>query len=337
MEKQTLPLVSIIVPFFNVEQYIDSCIVSIFKQDYQHIELILIDDCGSDKSSKIVEEYQQKAPAHIDFRILKHPHNKGLSAARNTGTKAALGNYILYVDSDDRLFPNTVSLMMSQALKNDADMVVGDYVSMRDDEIVDSTVPENTVEGVISGTINILECYCRHGFYMMAWNKLVRASLLRDNHIEFIEGIIHEDNPWSMSLAFLMKRIVVLRKNTYVYTVRPGSIVTDSKIEQKRKSWYCGLLSYIKNINEHPQFKDNYVFHNFVVSEILSYLFLVGRNFNRQVTLNVLRNLDALSYNCKYGSPFTKSLPITHRIYNLMLVSPTWMRFLLLKLILAFK
>lgn len=337
MDKGTLPLISIIVPFFNVEQYIGSCIESIFKQDYKNIELILIDDCGSDNSRKIVEEYLQKAPTYIDYRILKHPHNKGLSAARNTGTRVAHGDYILYVDSDDRLFPDSVSSMLNQALKNDADMVVGDYVSMKDNEIVDSTVPENTVEGVISGAINILECYCRHGFYMMAWNKLVRASILRDNHIEFIEGIIHEDNPWSMHLAFLMKCIVVFRKNTYVYTVRPGSIVTDSKIEQKRKSWYCGLLSYIKNIKEHPQFKDNYVFHEFVVSEILSYLFLVGRNFNRQVILSVLRNLDALSYDCKYGSPFTKSLPITHRIYNLMLVSPTWMRYLLFKLMLVFK
>lgn len=337
MEKQTLPLVSIIVPFFNVEQYIGSCIESIFKQDYKNIELILIDDCGSDNSSKMVEEYQQKAPSYIDYRILKHPHNKGLSAARNTGSKVAHGDYILYVDSDDRLFPDSISSMLDQALKNDADMVVGDYVSVRDNDVVDSTVPTNTAEGVISGTINILECYCRHGFYMMAWNKLVRASILKDNHVEFIEGIIHEDNPWSMHLAFLMKRIVVFRKNTYVYTVRPGSIVTDSKIEKKRKSWYRGLLSYVKDIDEHPQFQDNYAFHEFVVSEILSYLYFVGNNFNRQVTLSILRDLDVLSYDCKYRSPLAKSLPITHRIYNLMLVSPTWMRYLLVKLILTFK
>lgn len=337
MDKRTQPLVSIIVPFFNVEEYIGSCIESIFKQDYKGIELILIDDCGSDNSSKIVEEYRQKTPSYIDYRILKHPHNKGLSAARNTGTKVAHGDYILYVDSDDRLFPDSVSSMLDQALKYNADIVVGDYVSMRNNEIVDSTVPVNNVEGVISGTANILECYCRHGFYMMAWNKLVRTSILKDNHVEFIEGIIHEDNPWSMHLAFLMKRIVVFRKNTYIYIVRPGSIVTDSKIEKKRKSWYCGLLSYIKNINEHPQFKDNYAFHDFVVSEILSYLYLVGHNFNKQVTLSVLRDLDALSYGSKFRSPFAKSLPITHRIYNLMLVSPTWMRYLLVKLMLTFK
>lgn len=331
------PLVSVIVPFYNVELYIGDCIESIFIQDYCKIELIFIDDCGSDSSSTIVEEYVKKAPSNIKCIVLQHPFNKGLSAARNSGTKAAHGDYIIYVDSDDRLLPKAISSMVATAIKDNADMVVGDYIAMQDDEIVNSKVPTNKANGLIVGTSNILNCYCQHGFYMMAWNKLIRASLVNDNNVEFIEGIIHEDNPWSMETIFLSERIVVLRENTYIYTVRPGSIVTDMKADLKRKSWFRGLQSYIENIKKYPLYKDNYAFHEYMVSETLSFLYFVGHNFNRKITWNVLKNLNLLSYKNNYQSPFAKSLPITHRIYNLMLITPTLVRYFLLKTTLAIK
>lgn len=331
------PLVSVIVPFYNVELYIGDCIESIFIQDYCKIELIFIDDCGSDSSSTIVEEYVKKAPSNIKCIVLQHPFNKGLSAARNSGTKAAHGDYIIYVDSDDRLLPKAISSMVATSIKDNADMVVGDYIAMQGDEIVNSKVPTNTVKGLIVGTSNILNCYCLHGFYMMAWNKLIRASIVKDNNVEFIEGIIHEDNPWSMETTFLLERIVILRENTYIYTVRPGSIVTDMKADLKRKSWFRGLQSYIKNIEKYPLYKDNYAFHEYMVSETLSFLFFVGHNFNRKTTWNVLKNLNMLSYNNKYQSPFAEKLPITHRVFNLMLMTPTLMRYILLKITMAIK
>lgn len=331
------PLVSIIVPYYNVELYITPCIESIFIQDYSNIELILIDDCGSDSSSVIVEKYVKKAPSHIKCIILKHPFNKGLSAARNTGTKAAHGDYIIYVDSDDRLLPKAISSMVATAIKDNADMVVGDYIAMQDDEIVDSKVPTNTAKGLIVGTANILDCYCQHGFYMMAWNKLIRTTLVKDNNVEFIEGIIHEDNPWSMKMAFLLERIVILREKTYIYTVRPGSIVTDMKADLKRKSWFRGLHSYIENIKKYPFYKDSYAFHEYMVSETLSFLYFVGHNFNRKTTWNVLKNLNLLSYKNNYQSPLAEKLPITHRVFNLMLMTPTLMRYILLKITMAIK
>lgn len=331
------PLVSIIVPFYNVELYIRDCIESIFIQDYSKIELIFIDDCGSDTSSSIVEEYVKKAPSNINCFVLKHPINKGLSAARNTGTNAAHGDYIIYVDSDDRLLPKALSSMVDQALKENADMVVGDYIAMKEDKIVNSTVPINTASGLIVGTSNILDIYCHHGFYMMAWNKLIRTTLIKNNNIKFIEGIIHEDNPWSMNLVFLLERIVILRKDTYIYIVRPGSIVTGSKLDLKRKSWFRGLQSYIVDINKYPLYKNNYAFHEYMVSEAVSFLSFVGHNFNRKTTLNVLKNLNLLSYKNNYQSPFAKFLPITHRIFNLMLITPTLVRYFLLKITLAIK
>lgn len=337
VKKDKNPLVSIIVPFFNVESYIGACIESIFGQDYNNIELILIDDCGSDRSAEIVDKYIKSTPLNIDFFVLKHSFNKGLSAARNTGTKAAHGDYLIYVDSDDRLFPNAISSMVEKALRDNADMVVGDYISMKGNEVVGSTVPTNTAEGLIVGTANIIDCYCHYGFYMMAWNKLIRASIITNNKVEFIEGIIHEDNPWSMKLAFLMERVVILRNNTYIYTIRPGSIVTNSKLDLKRNSWFRGLQSYVEDINKHPQFRNNYAFHEYVVSEILLFLFFVGHNFDRRTSIGVLKKLDKMAYDCKFKSPFKKELPITHRLFNLMLLSPVWLRFLLLKLILTFK
>lgn len=93
----------------------------------------------------------------------------------------------------------------------------------------------------------------------------------------------------------------------------------------------------IENIKKYQLYKDNYAFHEYMVSETLSFLYFVGHNFNRKTTWNVLKNLNLLSYKNNYQSPFAKSLPTTHRIYNLMLITPTLVRYFLLKITLAIK
>ena len=122
-----LPSISIIIPIYNVEKYITRCLFSVINQSYKgDIECILVDDCGIDNSAviskRLIEDYQ----GSIHFIILHHKYNRGLSAARNTGTLAASGEYLYYLDSDDELPKNAIDLMVEQvSLHPDVQIVQG--------------------------------------------------------------------------------------------------------------------------------------------------------------------------------------------------------------------
>lgn len=120
------PTISIIIPVYNVEPYIDECICSVLEQQGDTpLELILVDDCGEDNSMDIVRERVSNLPPHLTATILQHKKNRGLSAARNTGTAAARGEYILYLDSDDALLPTAISTLLQEAQKSGADITIG--------------------------------------------------------------------------------------------------------------------------------------------------------------------------------------------------------------------
>ena len=100
--------VSIIIPIYNVEPYIERCLQSVVSQTYPYFECILIDDCGNDRSMPFAEQFIQNYSGEIHFRILRHENNCGLSSARNTGMKAANGDYIYFMDSDDAITPECI-------------------------------------------------------------------------------------------------------------------------------------------------------------------------------------------------------------------------------------
>lgn len=120
--------VSVIIPVYNVEPYIAACIQTVMRQTYQgELECILVDDCGTDNSMEIAEKLISDYQGPIEFRILHHEHNRGLSAARNTGTAASKGDYIYFLDSDDEISPNCIELMANVVLKHpQVEVVQGD-------------------------------------------------------------------------------------------------------------------------------------------------------------------------------------------------------------------
>ena len=109
-------IISIIIPIYNVQDYIIECLDSIASQTYTAgVECILVDDCGNDNSMKMVNDYLDSYKGEIDFRIVKHEHNRGLSAARNTGIMDAKGKYVLFVDSDDSISDQCLMYFMQVA------------------------------------------------------------------------------------------------------------------------------------------------------------------------------------------------------------------------------
>ena len=184
--------ISIIVPVYNVAPYIAACLQSVMHQTCQDaLECILVDDCGTDNSMEVVGEMLQSYEGPIGFKVVHHTQNRGLSAARNTGMAEATGDYVYFLDSDDRSIPG---------------------VALR--------LPGGTI---LRGK-EILHAYRLQQWYMMSVNKLYRLDFLRHNALQFKEGILHEDELWSFQLACLAQSMTIISAETYIYKLRQGSI-----------------------------------------------------------------------------------------------------------------
>lgn len=226
-------MVSIIIPVYNVEQYIAACLESVASQTYTDYEVILVDDCGSDGSMRIVHD-------NVDVnkcRIVRHERNRGLSAARNTGTAAAKGKYVFYLDSDDTITPDCLKMLVAEAERTEAELVVGDIRVTGDDRWIPRLKDD------VNSTDDCFRSYLQGQYYMMAWNKLVRRDFLERNKISFVEGLIHEDCAWSFTVACVAKKIAFVHEETYNYLVRSNSIQT-GKDFTKHFDAYCTLLQY---------------------------------------------------------------------------------------------
>ncbi len=215
--------ISIIIPVYNVEPYIEECLRSVMMQFCSvPIECLLIDDCGTDNSMIIAEHLLQEYSGPIQFRIFRHERNRGLSAARNTGIKNASGDYILFLDSDDELTESSIEYLSKPLIENDYDVVVGSYNLIGQGHFdilrINSDIKILTQE-------HIFKIFIAREIYEMAWNKLVRRNFLINNNIWFVEGLLHEDILWSFYLFYYSHKVKLLIAPTYKYRVRESGII----------------------------------------------------------------------------------------------------------------
>ncbi len=217
------PRISVIIPVYNVACYIEDCLQSVLEQDYNNMEIIVVDDCGTDDSMDIVENFVRVHACHI--KILHHTKNRGLSAARNTGVKHSTGEYLFFLDSDDVLCPDAIRCFIRYMKEyGHADFFVGNC-------IVEGTFPaiRLTTPPVLEGRENILSCFCREEWYMMAWGKLVSRKFFIDNNLWFAEGRLHEDYFFSFCLALSANKMITVQEPVYKYIIRENSITTAKK------------------------------------------------------------------------------------------------------------
>lgn len=210
--------ISVVVPAYNVEKYIEECITSICKQTYTNLEIIIVDDGSKDGTGKICDEL-----AKIDDRILViHKENGGLSDARNTGIEHATGKYLGFVDSDDYIIPTMYEMLYQKLKEEDADITQGRFVAFRtngDFEEIEMKLPA----GLISPKkmcLNLINAHCAET--VVVWNKLYKKELF--DQIRFPLGRIFEDE-FIMHEVFLQcKKIYVLDEDIYFYRQNESSI-----------------------------------------------------------------------------------------------------------------
>jgi len=216
------PKLSVIIPVYKVEPYLQKCIDSILNQTFRDLELILVDDGSPDNCPAICDAAAQKDERVVVF----HRKNGGLSAARNAGLMAARSDYIGFVDSDDYIAPEMYEKLYAAMVENDAQLAICNYTYVDTEGNVLSQWESPILNG--GGVLDRVQMMDRLGgdrswYYVTAWNKLYRRELFEN--IRFPFGKLHEDEYVVHHVFWACERIVVLPESFYYYVQRDGSIM----------------------------------------------------------------------------------------------------------------
>ena len=249
--------ITIVIPVYNVEPYIEDCLKSVASQTYKgNIECIIVNDCTPDNSCAIIERFIKEYNGNIDFKLLHHSVNRGLSAARNTGIDAATGEYIYFLDSDDEITPDCIELLAEPLKEQKYDFVIGNYETKG----TTKEFPQLLLnEGKVTTNKEIRHQYFAKQWYMMAVNKMCNIGFINKNGLHFKEGIINEDELWSFQLACTAQSMYAMKECTYMYKVRETSIMgrqnaankayAFSKITAEAYKWSLAKgIAYNKNV-----------------------------------------------------------------------------------------
>lgn len=210
--------ISVIVPVYKVEPYLDRCIQSIVAQTYTNLEIILVDDGSPDNCGAICDTW---AIRDSRFKVI-HKENGGLSDARNAGLAAASGEYIAFVDSDDWLSPSFIAELYTTLIENNAD-VAECGVSYVDESGNTLHIRHTTTVPVLDKLDALKLLILEDGIYQTVWNKLYRRSIL--NGIQFEKGKYHEDDYWTYQVFDRISKLAVRQIPLYFYLQRNSSIM----------------------------------------------------------------------------------------------------------------
>ena len=236
--------ISVIIPIYKVEKYIRRCLESVADQVCCgfSIECILVDDCSPDKSMDVAKEFiEGNQKEVISFVMLRHDENKGLSAARNSGIRAAKGDFLIFIDSDDAIMENTFLCMVRQFIDfPHVDVVMGNSLCVGVNVLTNTPVTGQTPFPCILDDVGkIWDLYLKRKMDHHAWNKMIRRSFIIDNNLFFDDGLIYEDIPWTYRLFSCASSIVIVPGLTYLYEYNPNSVIhtTAEKAELVIKSF----------------------------------------------------------------------------------------------------
>jgi len=221
-------LLSFIVPFYNVEEYIEECIRSLYNQDipFSDYEVIAVNDCTMDRSRDIVIDLQKEFST---LRLIDHDVNKKIGGARNTGLTYATGEYVWFIDSDDFIKPNVLSSLIKTAIDNKLQILHFDYVYVTPNGIIEEVYKTNYATELVTGEQFIHDSgdlwwkKCTE-----VWRKLHNREFLISNMFFFEENVFYEDFIYSLKMLYKTDRIIHVPESPYCYRINPDSF-TNSK------------------------------------------------------------------------------------------------------------
>lgn len=212
---------SLIIPVYNVERYLPMCLESVVQQGLDDYEAILVDDGSTDGSSKICDEYAARYP---QFRVI-HQENQGVALARNRGISEARGEYILFLDSDDFLVPESIGQVLANALQHEVDIACFGSISGEREEL---TARSASLENKHCGSSRVMngdEYIATHNFLATVWWYIIKREYLQSLNLLFPQGRRLEDGCFTPFVLLHAKRIIHIDAIVYCYVRQHGSIM----------------------------------------------------------------------------------------------------------------
>ena len=245
---------SIIVPIYNVALYLRKCVDSLFAQDISDYEIILVDDGSTDDSGAIADELVDAfrlspLASRLKMRVI-HQSNSGLSEARNTGTREAKGQYILFVDSDDYLQPNTLGTLLEQAERDNLDVFRFRYQNVKENGEAFAPYKDmtNYNDYSVTATDGLTFLNERMSTQCYAWQFVVKAEIVRQEL--FTPSIYFEDTDWTPRMLLRAKRVASTELVVYNYLWREGSITLSQKDIAKMRKQLDDKLNILAKLNQ---------------------------------------------------------------------------------------
>ena len=281
---------SIIVPVYNVENYIKECIESILIQNLDNYEIILVDDGSKDESGNICEQYKS------DIIKVIHQENRGLSGARNTGIRNASGEYLMFIDSDDFINKDINLKQILESLQ-DTDIFQYRMKYYYDDKNVKSLHELNNLN---TDYYDILSSNVKDGiFSVSACDKIIKRKIVVDNSIYFEEGLLSEDIDWSLRIYLNSNSIKLCNEEIYMYRQRRSGSIT-RKIKNKN---IVSLFSIIKKWYnyEYTNEKIKNIYMNYIAYQYSILLTLMNnKNCDKELKKEIYKYSDILKYDENY-------------------------------------
>ena len=254
MEKYS---VSVIIPVYNVERYLSDCLDSIISQTLQEIEIICINDGSTDSSLFILRKYAERDPR---IRIIEQP-NLGLSAARNTGARAAKGKYLYFIDSDDFLDPSALQILYDSMEQRSLDAIRFRSTAFGNDPESSASAKETNRfyfqkelngDKVFSGPDSIPELVSHDTLIAFTWLSMVKRSFFLENELWFHPGVLYEDQAWTFAVFLHAERVGFVNEALHHYRKRADSITGNSPKPDFRQvyGWFCASVNAQKTIVE---------------------------------------------------------------------------------------
>lgn len=319
-----MPRVSVIIPVYGVEKYIERCARSLFCQTMVDVEFIFVDDCTQDSSIEILKNVIDCYPER-EVQIIRHEHNKGLPLARQTGLALASGDFIIHCDSDDWVEPDYCQKMYDAAISNDADMVVCRYYL---DDGVDHKTGTGYDDVILSKKEEALGAAISLKSSPYLWNKMVKRSIYDENLI-YPEHFLAEDWVLSVQFAYLAKRIVTINDFLYHYFCNPNSTlrINSKEVCLKRAQDECAnvqsVVNHLKDLGLEKRYRKEIVKRMFVTKlqlyPVVQYpdCRKVWRNtFNEANFEIIFNNLVPYIHRRKHVFLLLGLYPLVHKIFD---------------------
>lgn len=240
--------VSIIIPVYQVEDYIERCIASVIRQTYSHsnIECILVDDCGTDESIILAQKYIDNYKGKMQFRIIHNKQNCGLSVSRNNGMKVATGDYLFFLDSDDYISADCIEKLTNAICKHpEVEVVKGSYFNKQNYDI---SLNSHCIPSIIDNKILMKLFFLKH-IPWAAWNTLISRELIGKKMLTFMPHLIYEDVLWSFYLFRETNSFLIIPDITLFYEINPNSITHS---EQKDEELHIrSIITILKELRKH--------------------------------------------------------------------------------------